>query len=234
MSKLRLRNFSGMHFKTEDLSLTHHRKLSEGVSSRFNTQIGYDNHSRELQTTNDRSLLFLLSQRRSSSSTITNEIISKVVNNLILPMFKHELNPGRPEKKRHEYLQKTMKSRPLNPADGTAFSKLTLCDQLLTKNRELQISMQKAEQHSNDMLCEKIIIDKEIKFLKDSLMNAEAMIMSFQTLRSLDPCNLIIESAFKNQSNLNYKELFKEYEKKVDQLSLLLQEEKALNDIRLK
>ncbi|OMJ83883.1 hypothetical protein SteCoe_15111 [Stentor coeruleus] len=230
-----IRNLTGITFKTVDIQDFSSRRYSDDFSNKFLSKRIFT--SGDYTTKTDSSILSLLKQRKDTNEScqITSGTVSNVVKNYILPMFKKELKSKLSKKRKKELGLTNSINKSFDTKEGTVYAELKLSEKLGIENMQILCKIKDLEEKVNSGYAEKNAMEKEICMVRNELFNAQSMIKCLGSLNSCKDANsyyleqnhLIIKGKYEK-----YKMLYRDSEKKNEELMRNLQEERAINDIR--
>jgi hypothetical protein len=231
-SKHNSKIFSGLVFKTAESNDISSRRHSDDYSNRVRSS-RYLNPSDVTNKTNN-SILSLLKSRKNQteSEKLTPNTISTVVKNYILPMFTYDLQKQRKNKRKQEYAAKQCS---FDSGSATVYAELKLSDQLRAENESLLEKLTEKEEQLVSFAMRKESAETELELFKAENFSLQTLVRQLIfTNQSLikKTQNADLRFNFMQSKNQNYKELYQLTEKRCEELTKSLQEQREINDIR--
>lgn len=220
------------------------RKILETpkASSRVRPNTALDHQRYSFNSTKQETNLKLLTTIRSRNPTspiepqINSNIASKVVRDYILPLF-HQDYRDKSLEKRRKSLGLKHKKQNFSTFDGTLYTELKLSDQLSLDLKTLNAELEHSKKSLHETEQKVFVIELELNSYKQQSFIDQANIQSLMYQNEeLQKAKMIKESPYLNlyEQLLVYKSMIVQLSKEKEKLSKDLQDERALNDIRLK
>lgn len=229
-----IRNLTGIVFKTAETQDFSSRRYSDDFSNKFLSKRIFT--SGDYTTKTDSSILSLLKQRKDTNeASITSGTVCNVVKNYILPMFKNELKSKLSKKRKKELGLTNAINKSFDAKEGTVYAELKLSEKLGIENMQILCKIKELEEKVASGYAEKNAMEKEICRVRNELFDAQGMIKCLGSLNCSKDTNVYYleqKLVIVRGKHEKYKMLFRDAEKKNEELMRSLQDERSINDIR--